>query len=113
MHFWSSEKYALLVRRKIFTSGPVKMHLWMCFVFVLYYCATECVEMWVGSGGGEGWLEHIASEVQHIVLVRCKICTFGPVKNMRFWSGAYSAELQAQMELPGLDQAAAPHTSGG
>ena len=27
--------------------------------------------------------------------------------------GTYSAELQAQMELPGLDQAAAPHTSGG
>jgi hypothetical protein len=26
------------------------MHLWMCFVFVLYYCATECVEMWVGLG---------------------------------------------------------------
>ena len=27
--------------------------------------------------------------------------------------GTYSAELQAQTELPGLDQAAAPHTSGG
>ena len=27
--------------------------------------------------------------------------------------GTYSAELQAQMELPGLGQAAAPHTSGG
>mgnify|MGYP006129314729 CR=1 FL=1 len=68
MHFWSSEKYALLVRRKIFTSGPVKMHLWMCFVFVLYYCATECVEMWVGSwveldGKGSSDPEHIASEV--------------------------------------------------
>jgi hypothetical protein len=45
MHFWSGEKYALLVRRKIFTSGPVKMHLWMCFVFVLYYCATEWGDM--------------------------------------------------------------------
>jgi hypothetical protein len=29
MHFWSGEKYALLVRRKICTSGPVKnMHSW-------------------------------------------------------------------------------------
>jgi hypothetical protein len=28
-------------------AAKVKMHLWMCFVFVLYYCATECVEMWV------------------------------------------------------------------
>jgi hypothetical protein len=27
--------------------------------------------------------------------------------------GTYSAELQAQTELPGLGQAAAPHTSGG
>jgi hypothetical protein len=44
------------------------MHLWMCFVFVLYYCATECVEMWVGSwveldGKGSSDPEHIASEV--------------------------------------------------
>jgi hypothetical protein len=33
------------------------MHLWMCFVFVLYYCATECVEMWEGKVS-----DHIASE---------------------------------------------------
>jgi hypothetical protein len=48
-------EHALLVRRKICTSGPTKN---------MYFWSAE----------------------KYALLVRRKICTFGPTKNMHFWS---------------------------
>jgi hypothetical protein len=72
MHFWSGEKYALLVRRKICTSGPVKnMQFWSGEKYALLVRRKIC------STGP------------------VKICTFGPAKNMQYWSSEKYAVLAA------------------
>jgi hypothetical protein len=43
MHFWSGEKYALLVRRKICTFGPTKnMHFWSGEKYALLVRRKTC-----------------------------------------------------------------------